>query len=222
MPFSNQDSIPTVLYFAQQLKPRRILDVGVGLGIYGMLLRTGLDIAHERMAKEKWQLRLEGLEIFPAYRNPIWDYAYDTVHIGDARTYAFPENSFDLILINDVLEHLTEAEAIACVHRLLQFAPTVILTTPVSHIQQGAWGGNPHETHISVLTPSLFPHLVCTKVTGCTMCCVCCRDPELAEQIRWDSRIAPVSRPEWIPYISYRLRRKARSLIRLVRGGTTQ
>lgn len=212
MPFSNQESIPTVLYFSQLVRPKRILDVGVGIGIYGLLLRTVLDIIHERFPRDKWQLRIEGLEIFPGYRNPVWDYAYDAIHIGDVRTHAFPADSFDLVLINDVLEHLAETEAIECLERLLVVAPVVILTTPVKHISQGAWGGNPHEIHRSVLTPGHLPHLVCTKNTGLTMCCVCCRDPELAKSIRWDSASAPVSRPEWIPYISYRIRRKLRSI----------
>jgi SAM-dependent methyltransferase len=214
MPFSNQDSIPTVLYFAQAVSPKRILDVGVGLGIYGLLLRTTLDIALERLDRSKWQLRLEGLEIFPDYHNPVWDYAYDRVHIGDVRTFDSAPDSFDLVIINDVLEHLEEREAIACLERLLRFAPTVIVTTPIGHIPQGAWGGNVHETHRSVLSPNLFPSLVCTRITGITMCCVCCRDPVLAEKIRWDAGTAPVSRPEWLPYISYRLRRKGRSILR--------
>ncbi len=214
MPFSNQDSIPTVLYFAQQAQPRRILDVGVGIGVYGLLLRTTLDIAHERMAREKWQLRIEGLEIFPGYRNPVWDYAYNQVHLGDARTYPLPEDSFDLVVINDVLEHLTREEAIACLNRLLLTAPVVIVTTPTCHIEQGAWGGNPHETHRSVLAPTDFPAVACTKVTGLTFCCVCCRDPATAVHFRWVSASAPVARPEWLPYISYRLRRKWRTLRR--------
>ena len=217
MPFSNQDSIPTVLYFAQSLKPRRVLDVGVGVGVYGLLLRTTLDIAHERYQREKWQLRLEGLEIFPEYRNPVWDYAYDTIHICDVRAAEFSPDSFDLIMINDVLEHLTDADAVSCVSRLLVFAPVVILTTPVGYMPQGAWGGNPHETHRSLLAPHQFPHLSCTKITGETMCCVCCRDSELAESIRWDAATAPVSRPEWMPYISYRLKRKWRSILRSLR-----
>ena len=212
MPFSNQDSIPTVLHFAQLLAPQRVLDVGVGVGMYGLLLRTSLDIVHERYDRALWKLRLEGLEIFPAYHNPVWDYAYDKVHIGDVRTADFPPKSFDLVVINDVLEHLTEAEATACVQRLLTFAPAVILTTPIRHIPQGVWGGNPHETHRSVLEAHQFPGLVCTRVTGITMCCVCCNDASTAKIVADGAGTAPVSRPEWLPYISYRLRRKFRSI----------
>lgn len=212
MPFSNQDSIPTVLHFAQLLAPRRVLDAGVGVGMYGLLLRTSLDIVHERYERALWKLRLEGLDIFPAYHNPVWDYAYDKIHIADVRTVEFAPDSFDLVVINDVLEHLTEAEAIACVQRLLAFAPVVILTTPVKHIPQGAWGGNPHETHRSVLSARQFPGLAVTKVTGITMCCVCCRDEDIAKKVKEGAATAPVSRPEWVPYIAYRLRRKLRSI----------
>jgi hypothetical protein len=212
MPFSNQDSIPTVMYFAAHARPRRILDVGVGLGIYGLLLRCGLDIVHERPAREMWQLRIEGLEIFPGYHNPVWTYAYDQVHIGDVRTHPFPPDSFDVVLITDVLEHLTREEAVHCVTQLLIVAPIVILTTPVHHISQGAWGGNVHETHRSILCSEDFPDVACTKVTGLTFCSVCCRDPGTAEDFRFAAGTAPVARPEWLPYLAYRIRRKLRTL----------
>lgn len=218
MPFSNQDSIPTVLHFAQAAKPRRILDIGVGLGIYGLLLRTSMDVAHERFAKDRWRLRLEGVEIFPDYENPVWGYAYDRIHIADARSIEFPDDSFDLVLINDVLEHFNESEAIACVQRSLRFAPFVIVTTPVAHIEQGAWGGNVHETHRSVISPSVLPGVVCTKYTGLTFCSVCCRDAQHADIIRSAEGRAPVSRPECVPYITYRIRRKCRSLRRKIVG----
>lgn len=214
MPFSNQDGIPTVLQFAEQIRPRRVLDVGVGLGIYGLLLRTRLDIAFERLARETWQVQIDGLEIFPAYRNPVWSYAYDEVHLGDVRTHPLPPNSYDLVVLNDVIEHLEETEAIACMHHLLAAAPTVIVTTPAGHITQGAWGGNLHETHRSLIRPNQLPHLVATKRTGLTFCCVCCRDPALSKRIRWEAQTVPVSRPEWLPYIIYRLRRKGRSIQR--------
>lgn len=212
MPYSNPTSIPTVLHFTESARPRRVLDIGVGVGAYGLLLRTHLDIAFERYRREQWQLKLDGLEIFPDYRNPVWDYAYDHIHLGDVRTMDFPRDTYDLVLINDVLEHLTDVEAVACLNRLLTWAPTVIATTPHSHIEQGAWGGNPHETHRSVLTPAHFPHLVAHKRTGMTDLYVCCRDETLAAKLRWDAATAPIARPELLPYIGYRLRRKWRSL----------
>ncbi len=222
MPASNLDAIPTVMNFAARARPCRILDVGVGVGIYGMLLRTALDIMHERVAPEKWQLQIDGLEIFPDYRNPIWDFAYNRVHIGDIRSYQFPPDSFDLVLINDVLEHLTRKEAIACVTRLLVIAPTVILTTPVSHIQQGAWGGNVHETHRCVLRPGDFPNVVCTKVTGSTFCSVCCRNPQMAAVFRFEAGNVPVARPERLSYLAYRIRRKLRTLARQFNSGSSR
>jgi hypothetical protein len=212
MPFSNSLSIPTVLYFAEKTRPRRILDVGVGIGIYGLLLRTSLDIAHERLNREEWQLKIEGLEIFPPYRNPVWDYAYDAVTIGDVRTSEFAADSFDLVVINDVLEHLEHAEAANCLKRLLTWAPTVIATTPASLIPQSDWGGNPHETHRSVLSVADFPRLVSVKRTGMTSCYVCCRDDSLATSLRQEAGNAPVARAEFWPYVKYRLWRKQRTL----------
>src|SRR3712207_8841991 len=54
--------------------------------------------------------------------------------------FPYPTLFRSLVVINDVLEHLTHEEAVACVNRLLVFAPVVILTSPLGHIPQGAWG----------------------------------------------------------------------------------
>ena len=85
MPFSDFYHIPVVLHFALAAQPKSILDVGVGMGAYGLLLRQHLDICNQRLSREQWQLRIDGVEVFEGYRNPVWDYAYTSVIMGDAR-----------------------------------------------------------------------------------------------------------------------------------------
>ena len=148
------------------------------MGCNGFLIRQFGDIAAERLRREDWQIRIEGVEIFPQYRNPTWDFAYDEVHMGDIREILPQLPKYDLILCTDVLEHFPLEEARALIRAMLEHAPTIIATTPNKYIRQGTWGGNIAETHHCVLTSRDFPGLVASEVTGITTCYISCSAPE--------------------------------------------
>jgi 2-polyprenyl-3-methyl-5-hydroxy-6-metoxy-1,4-benzoquinol methylase len=126
MPLSNPDHISTVIRLALGFQPMRVLDVGVGIGAYGLLLRQYLDISHESIRKSEWRATIEGVEIFEPYRNPVWAYAYDTVHMGDIRTVLPTLGRYDLVICNDVLEHFTLAEAQTLTRALLAHTDILI------------------------------------------------------------------------------------------------
>jgi hypothetical protein len=179
MPLSNPQHIPAVLHFVHACQPRSILDIGIGTGSYGLLLRQGLDIGYERIAPATWQVQIDGVEIFEPYRNPVWGYAYSRVHRGDIRQLLPGLGRYDLILANDVLEHFPRAEARRLAAAFLEKGRVLIATTPNGRYPQGAWGGNDAETHHSELDRSDFPGLVAEVVTGVTTCYVCTADPKL-------------------------------------------
>jgi hypothetical protein len=217
MPFSNPQHIPAVLHFAQRCRPKSVLDIGVGMGSYGMLMRQCLDLAFGRMKSSEWQTRIDGIEIFEDYRNSIWSYAYSSVTIGDIRHLIADLPQYDLILCNDVLEHFPQAEAQSLVDRLLNIGSVLIATTPNIDFPQGAWGGNEAETHHSLLTRADFPGLVAEMHTGVTSCFVCTRRKDLIYPLLLAADTCPQismgdpSNP-WV-----RLRRKWREM-RLKRG----
>ncbi len=165
---SNPWHLAPVLYFVGAVGPSRILDVGVGLGTYGFMVRQHLDIAGERVEKSSWKLQIDGVEIFKDYRNPIWDYAYDQVLVGDIRELVSRLPNYDVILCNDVLEHFPLEEAKQLVKNLLELAPVIIATTPNIDWPQGAWGGNDAETHRCLFRSSDMPGLVVAMKTGPT------------------------------------------------------
>lgn len=179
MPLSNPEHIPAVLHFVQACEPRAILDIGIGTGSYGLLLRQSLDIGHGRVQPTEWQVRIDGVEIFEGYRNPVWSYAYSQVLMGDVRQHLPRLGAYDLALCNDVLEHFPREEARQLVRTLLTRAKVLIATTPNRHYPQGAWGGNEAETHHCLLDRSDFPGLVAEIRTGVTTCYVCTDRQEL-------------------------------------------
>ncbi len=212
MPMSNTLHLPTVIHYATELKPSRILDIGVGMGTYGFLLRQYLDIANGRIRKHEWRLVINGIEIFEGYRNPVWDYAYDEVKIGDIRDFLPELPQYDLVLCNDVLEHFQYSEARDLVQRLIEKCGTVIATTPNVEFLQGAWGGNEAEAHRCVLRKSDFPHLVTWSRTGVTNCYVSTTHPQHFSVIKKAESSCPVCAPLGVPLV----RRGARKLRKLL------
>jgi 2-polyprenyl-3-methyl-5-hydroxy-6-metoxy-1,4-benzoquinol methylase len=194
------------------LKPRRILDIGVGMGSYGFLLRQHLEIAEGRLDKETWTTQIDGIEIFEGYRNPVWDYAYDQVLLGDVRSLIGELGRYDLILCNDVLEHFHKPEAISIVRNLLDHGSVVIATTPNRVIPQGAWGGNDAETHRCLLTRSDFPYLITWLPAGVTNCYVCSMHDSFQTRIRRAVITCPVPRRRFWRHLGRRLLWKINSL----------
>jgi hypothetical protein len=216
MPLSNMLHLPAVAYFAMTLRPRRILDIGIGMGTYGFILRQFMDVKEERLDREKWRTVIDGIEIFETYRNPVWDYVYNTVFIGDARLLVDQLDRYDVVLCNDVLEHFDLDEARNLLSRLVEANQTVIATTPNIDFPQGSWGGNEAETHRCSLQAADFPHLVAQKKTGITTCYVCSRREDHISLIEQYAAGCPIAREETFAITAARIKRiikRARSTI---------
>lgn len=82
------------------------LDIGVGFGKYGVLLREYMDVCRGRYDRPLWQARLDGIEVHAAYANPIWSFVYNDMFIGDALSIVPAlKNHYDVVLAIDVIEH---------------------------------------------------------------------------------------------------------------------
>jgi hypothetical protein len=170
MPTSDPHNIGPLLTLLLNLKPRSILDVGCGWGKYGVLVRENTDIWEERLERESWQVRIEGIEAYERYRNPIHDYVYNKVHYGDARALLAGLADFDVVLIADVIEHLEAADARALVAECLKHAPVTIVSTPREFYAQHAICDNDYERHRCVFTAADFPagtHVRTVRVVAC-------------------------------------------------------
>ncbi len=116
--------------------PVSVLDVGPGVGTYAKLL-AGPQVSH-----------LTGLEIFEPYVDTyrLRQY-YDEIIIGDARQVDLPPA--DVVILGDVAEHMTEAEALDLWNRSAAAARrAVYLSIPIVHYPQGEIEGNEHEHHV--------------------------------------------------------------------------
>jgi hypothetical protein len=163
MPQSDHWAVPWVVEVIDRLQPKSVFDFGVGNGQFGLHIRQILDIGHDHLKPQDWQVRLEGVEIFENYRNPIWDYFYDCVHIGDgAEVLRKSDQHWDVLLICDVIEHFPKAKALELIELLRSKATTVIVTTPNGVFPQGNVHGNEAERHLSEWRPGDFQALGAT------------------------------------------------------------
>ncbi len=116
--------------------PLTVLDIGPGVGTYAKLLA---DLPIEQMI---------GLEVWEPY---VATYRladrYDRLVIGDVRTTPLPPA--DVVILGDVVEHMTRAEGLDVWARSAAAAArAVYLSIPVVHYPQDEIEGNPYEVHV--------------------------------------------------------------------------
>jgi len=106
MPSSRPNTIPTVIHLIRQLKPRSILDVGVGFGKWGHLFREYTDINEserdsKRYERNNWKVRIDGIEGNASYITDMHRYLYNEIHLGNARTVLRELPDHDIIFMGD-------------------------------------------------------------------------------------------------------------------------
>ena len=144
MPGSVRENDTFVREFAYREKIGLMLDIGPGQGTYSDLLH---DIVPRRFAIEAWEPYVEEYSLRSKY---------EAVEVGDARRLlsSVQNDSYDLVIFGDVLEHMTEEEALTCWDEASRISQWGLISVPIIHYPQGAEGGNPYEVHVQEhLTP---------------------------------------------------------------------
>lgn len=159
MPTSWYQAIPNILSTVKKLNPKSILDIGVGFGKYGLLFRDLLEIPFERYSKDSWQVKIDGVEAFETYRNPIYDFAYDSIYFGNILTLIDTLPCYDCITLIDVIEHFTKEDGLRLIEKLIAHCNKgVIISTPFYPDKQDEYLGNKFEQHQSVWSIVDFEH----------------------------------------------------------------
>lgn len=137
MPSSSAKGVPFVTAKLVGLEIKTVLDIGCGSG---KLLRR------YKQPGQRWV----GVEIWEPY---VARYRlrrqYDKIVVADARTLALKRDSFDLAFAGDVLEHMTEEQAVTLFTRMRAAARYCVLSIPMGYYPQGTVYGNVYETHVT-------------------------------------------------------------------------
>jgi len=150
MPLSYYQIAPIILDHVIAEKPVSVLDVGIGFGKYGVLVREVLDLPFERYDQKNWLVKIDGIEIHPGYKNPIYDYIYHNVYYNSIQNVLPVLENYDVILFIDLIQNFSKEEGKKLIHELLlKTNKVLIITTPLYPHSQPYYLDNPHEQHQS-------------------------------------------------------------------------
>ncbi len=145
MPISDYRHIPLVLDEVYALQPETVLELGIGFGKWGVLLREVLDAMYGRCRPDQWKRVINGVEAWVQYQNPIWS-VYDILSHHDFSTRT--HHDYDLVMMMDSLEHLTPEVGRPFLADLVKNNRHVIISVPNGYMpQDSAPYGNAYENH---------------------------------------------------------------------------
>lgn len=148
---SNWQQIPFCIEAMMDVSPMRVLDVGIGFGRWGMLVREFCEEWKGRTHRENWQVHLEGIEIFPKNVEEYHHLFYDWVHVGDAAPLVEGmSGGWHLVILGDVLQLWPKTDAERVLNRSLEISDYVLVNAPIGDgWKRSGMYGNPHEEHQS-------------------------------------------------------------------------
>lgn len=168
MPYSNMEQITPIMTEVLRIRPQRMIDVGCGLGVYGLLSRIQLDLYFDdnfylklfkkyRTKPLSWTTRIDGIEGFPDYLDYIPTWVYDEIIVEDARTALpkIPDRNYDLALALAIIEHLERDEGEAFIRHLQRISRCVIMSVP-KNVGPQSVPDNDFETHRSTWSKEDF------------------------------------------------------------------
>ena len=153
MPTSDHSQISLIVDIITRVQPRKVLDIGVGFGKYGALAREYLELWNGREKYNDWKRIIDGIEVCKEYLTPLHAYIYDHVFVGRALQIlkSMGSETYDLILMIDVLEHLHYPEGQEVIRQCKRIAEKVLISTPIDSRTEShrSFGQNPYDQHLT-------------------------------------------------------------------------
>ena len=153
MPSSTWHNIETFVAIIRELQPASFLDIGVGNGKWGFLVREYVDVWNGHFLQSQWSCIIDGIEIYEPYiyQNSHQRAIYNDIHIGDATLLAHQLGQYDVIYAGDVLEHIEKVASIRLLRQLTGMAKRALICSIPLGVE---WLGNRdyenrHEDHVS-------------------------------------------------------------------------
>ncbi|MFO0839102.1 MAG: glycosyltransferase [Phycisphaerae bacterium] len=166
----NYQNLGDVIAWIRAIDPRSVLDIGTGFGRWGFLVRDFLEIWNGRNHRDRWQVRLIGVEAFEHNVREHHALLYNEVYRGPAERFlAERADSFELVILGDVLEHFDKRDGEATLAECMQRGHYVLLVLPLGDDwPQGDSYGNPFERHLASWTRDEI--LRCAPLIACEYC----------------------------------------------------
>ena len=145
MSTSHSNQINEIIQIAQLLEPMSVLDIGVGNGKYGFLLREYLGINRDI---DKNNFVIDGIEGYKKYITSIQEKIYNEIFLFQINgSIDLPQKEYDLCLLIDVLEHFDKDKGLELLNSTFSISKFVLLTTPWNIGDTKIQHDNPLENH---------------------------------------------------------------------------
>jgi SAM-dependent methyltransferase len=159
MATSRWEQLPFIIETLLHINPKTVLDVGVGFGKIGLLIREYLEDMQGRTNPKDWIIHIAGIEIYEPYhrnsfQNRIYDYIY-YFNALDIDNYFFnsQSNTYDLLTCFDCVEHNKKDDAIVLLNKFKKYAKKILISIPIGDNWYYIYKGeNIHENHLSDFT----------------------------------------------------------------------
>jgi hypothetical protein len=128
---------PIIGKWIRQVYPKTVLDVGPGQASFFYLMRGVMDFSVHLTAVEVWEPYISLYNLNEKYQVVINDDVRNLEHFN-----------YDLVILGDVIEHMSEEDALKLWDKISKEAKYAIIALPIIHYPQGEMGGNPYEVHV--------------------------------------------------------------------------
>lgn len=141
--FNHHDSWTAQFVTSKIPAGSRILDIGTGAGKYGKMFGG--------------QYHVDGIEVFtPSIEKFGLKAIYKNIFNEDARTFDYSREKYDLVIMGDVLEHLTVADATQLIAKVQATGAKLLILVPWEYEQDALYGNDAEIHHQPDLTKAVF------------------------------------------------------------------
>ena len=133
---SNPENIPRVLKLVELIHYReevtRVLDIRIGWGKYGLLLREQLERSSISEDRKDWMLTVDGVAIRPEFVNSHTNHLYKTIYISPIETWApnYKGHPYDIVIWGEGIEYAFASSVQKIVNSILGYCKWFIIVTP--------------------------------------------------------------------------------------------
>lgn len=154
MPTGHQSIIGPIVDILMDRAPQSVLELGIGFGKWGALIREYLDwfgLTWETGEKEGRYTYLVGIEAYERYKTALWNLYHIVINEDILTAIPTLKQNFEMSLLVDVLEHFTREEGYRVLDMCLEKSQEILICTPFNSkpgTQKLAFG-NKFEEHKS-------------------------------------------------------------------------
>lgn len=131
MPTNWYRLVPAITDSIREADPKSILEVAVGLGKFGGVIRHALDSHFSHHQSRNRGLRLDGVELLADFRTQFHEHIYDNVYHRDMSASFSDLPRYDVVFLGDVLNYFDKNRGHELLRELLRKTKkTLIMYSP--------------------------------------------------------------------------------------------